>query len=604
MKILSSVLAIVCLLTVNQAEASHGISLYNVPPKYGSDFKHFDYVDPDVIKGGELNLSAINTFDSFNPYVVKGTPAAGLTPLYPSLLHATLSQRAYDEAFSDYGYVAESYEVDPDNLWIIFHLRKECTFHDGSPITADDVIYTFNRLIQQGSPLYKAYYHSVKDVIKIDANTVKFTFKDATSKEQVMIMGEMPVLSKTYFEKKGFDNTTLEPPLGSGPYKIDSFVAGQYVIYKRVQNWWGENLPVNKGRYNFDTIRFKYFKDMTVAFEAFKSHNYDFRQENSAKNWARSYDFKAFVDGDVKKLEVVNKVPSAAQVLTFNTRRGIFKDRAVRAALVYAYDFEWLNKNLFYNLYKRTVSYFDDSELASKGIPEGAELALLEPFKDKLPKALFEQPFTLPVFDKPGLIRQNLLKAEELLKSAGWVVRDQKCVNEKTGELFQFEILLHDPSMEKAIQGFIRNLKRLGIVARLRIIDAPQYIMRTQNYDYDMILSVLPQSITPGNEQRDFWTSESADLPGGRNYSGIKNPVIDALSEQVIDAKTREDLLVAVHALDRVLLWEYYGILLWHSSVDRYAYWQNIVIPTKIPEYNFDMYAASTASIPKAKQSN
>ncbi|MBX9697040.1 MAG: extracellular solute-binding protein, partial [Alphaproteobacteria bacterium] len=348
MKTISSLLAIAFLFVFNQAEASHGISLYNVPLKYGPDFKHFDYVNPDVVKGGALNLSAINTFDSFNPYVVKGTPAAGLTPLYPSLLHATLSQRAHDEAFSDYGYVAESYEVDPDNLWVIFHLRQNCTFHDGSAITADDVIYTFNMLLQKGSPLYKAYYHSVKDVIKIDANTVKFTFKDATSKEQVMIMGEMPVLSKAYFEKKGFENTVLEPPLGSGPYRIDSFVAGQYVIYKRVQNWWGENLPVNKGRYNFDTIRFKYFKDQTVAFEAFKSNDYDFRHEASAKNWAKSYDFKAFVDGDVKKLEVVNKTPSAAQVLTFNTRRAIFKDRDVRAALVYAYDFEWLNKNLFY----------------------------------------------------------------------------------------------------------------------------------------------------------------------------------------------------------------------------------------------------------------
>jgi len=593
-KVILGFLTVFCL--IHQLEASHGISLYNAPLKYTADFKNFDYVNPEAPKGGELKLSAINTFDSFNPFVVKGTPAAGLTPLYPSLLHATLSCRAHDEPFSDYGYVAESYEVDPQGLWITYTLRDNITFHDGSPITADDVIYTFKQLLEKGSPLYKAYYHSVKDVIKLDQKRVKFTFVDNTSKEQIMILGELPVLSKAYFEKKGFDNTSLEPPLGSGPYRIDGFESGQYVTYKRVQNWWGQNIPVNKGRYNFETIRFKYFKDLTVSFEAFKGHEYDFRHENSAKNWVRGYDFKAFLEGKVKKLEYKDKVPAAAQVLAFNTRRSIFSDLNVRKALTYAFDFEWLNKNLFYNIYERLPSYFSASDLESKGLISDAEKTILTPYKDELPSDIFEKPFELPTFKRQGDLRTNLIKAESLLRKAGWIVKDGVCINEKTGERFEFEILLADPSMEKAVQGFAQNLKKLGIKARLRVVDTPQYVQRTQNYDYDMIMVVLPQSISPGNEQRDFWSSASADQPGGRNYSGIKNKVIDELVELVIDAETRGELVDRVNALDRVLLWNYYTLPLWFSSYDRYAYWNNIMMPAILPSYIFDMYALYASS--------
>lgn len=593
-KIILSVLAVFCL--THQAEAVHGISLYNAPLKYGADFKNFDYVNPEAPKEGELKLSALNTFDSFNPFVVKGTAAAGLTPLYPSLLHATLSCRAHDEPFSDYGYIAESYEVDPEGLWVTYTLRENITFHDDSPITADDVVYSFKQLIDKGSPLYKAYYRSVKDVIKLDQRRVKFTFIDNTSKEQIMILGELPVLSKAYFEKRGFDSTTLLPPVGSGPYKIDVFEAGQYVIYKRVKNWWGENLPVNKGRYNFDTIRFKYFKDLTISFEAFKGHEYDFRHENSAKNWVRGYDSKAFLAGKIKKLEYQDKSPAAAQVLVFNTRRSIFGDRAVRKALTYAFDFEWLNKNLFYNIYERVLSYFGASDLAAKGLISDAEKAILLPYKDELPSGIFDQSFTLPTFNRQADLRANLIKAESLLRDAGWIVKNGVCVNAKTGERFEFEILLADPGMEKAVQGFVQNLKKLGIAARLRIVDTPQYVQRTQNYDYDMILMVLPQSLSPGNEQRDFWSSASADQPGGRNYAGIKNKVVDDIVEKVIDATTREELIDTVRALDRVLLWNYYTLPLWFSSYDRYAYWNNIMIPSILPPYVFDVYALYASS--------
>lgn len=577
------------------AEATHGISLYNTPLKYGPEFKHFDFVNPNAPKGGTLNLSAHNTFDSFNPFVVKGTPAAGLTPLYPSLLHATLSVRAPDEAFSDYGYIAEKYEVDPEGLWIIYHLRDHMTFHDGSDITADDVIYTFQQCLEKGSPLYKSYYHSVDTVTKLGKKKVKFTFKDATSKEQLLILGELPVLSKAYFEKVGFDNTSLTPPLGSGPYKIDSFEAGQFVVYKRVQNWWGEQLPVNKGRYNFDTIRFKYFKDLTVAFEAFKGHEYDFRVENSAKNWVKGYNFKAFTKGDLKKLEVTDKTPAAAQVLVYNTRKAMFKDRRVREALVYAFDFEWLNKNLFYDTYERLLSYFAKSDLASKDLISVAERSILEPYKEKMPNEIFTEAFSLPKFDQKESLRQHLKKAESLLKASGWVIKDQRLIHETTGKPFEFEILLQDPAMEKAVQGFVRNLKRLGIKARLRLVDMPQYVQRTQNYDYDMILTMLPQSISPGNEQRDYWSSLSADIPGGRNYAGIKNDVIDQLVEKVIDAHTREELVDTVRALDRVLLWHYYAIPLWYRPQSLYAYWSNIVIPPVIPDYILDIYAFYSA---------
>jgi microcin C transport system substrate-binding protein len=558
--------------TVSHALAMHG------DLKYGPDFKHFDYVNPNVPKGGEVRLADIGTFDSLNPFILKGSAAAGIGGLFD-----TLTARSDDEPFSQYGLIAESIEVPADRSWVAFTLRPEARFHDGSPITVEDVIFTFETLKAKGHPFYRAYYANVQKAEKVGERKVKFTFSPGDNRELPLIVGEMPVLSKAYFSTRDFEKTTLEPPVGSGPYKVESVDPGRSITYRRVKDYWAEKLPVNVGRNNFDLIRYDYYRDATVALEAFKSGEYDFRQENIAKNWANAYNSPAVTQGLIKKEEIAHEQPAGMQAFIFNTRQPFFQDPRVRQALAHAFDFEWANKNLFNGAYKRTTSYFANSELASSGLPSPEEIKILEPFRGKIPEEVFTQEYRPPTTDGSGNIRDNLRKAFALLKEAGWIIKDKRLVN--AGQPMAFEILLVDPSFERIALPFVRNLERLGVTARVRTVDTTQYENRVENFDFDLIVATLPQSLSPGNEQRDFWTSEKADVPGSRNLAGIKDPVVDKLVDLVIAAPDRQSLVHRTRALDRVLLWGHYVIPQWHINVFRVAYWDKFGRPEKTPKY-------------------
>ena len=558
---------------------AHGIALRN-KLKYGPDFKNFEYVNPNAPKGGEVKLSAIGTFDSLNPFILKGVTAAGI-----GLIFDTLTTSSSDEPFSEYGLLAKTIEVPADNSWVAYTLRSEARWHDGYPVTADDVIFTFNLLMKEGHPFYRSYYHDVVKVEKIGKNKVKFVFRKGNNPELPLIVGQLPVLSKRYYQKHKFNKTTLEPPMGSGPYIIVDVKPGRSITYKLVKNYWGRNLPVNRGRYNFGTIKYEYFRDPTVALEAFKSGYYDFRIENVAKTWATAYRGPAFEQGKIIKEELPNNNPVGMQAFVYNTRRDIFKDRKVREALAYAFDFEWTNRTLFYNAYKRTRSYFENSELASRGLPSPEELKLLNPYKNKLPKEVFTKEYIPPKTDGTGNIRPNLRKALKLLNEAGWILKEGKLLNSKTGRQFEFELLLVQPAFVRVALPFKKNLSRIGIKMNIRLVDSSQYVNRLNNFNFDMVVYTFRQSLSPGNEQRDFWSSASADTPGSSNLAGIKNPVVDALVEKVIAAPDRESLIAACRALDRVLLWGFYVIPQWHINVYRIAYWNKFARPKIKPKY-------------------
>jgi microcin C transport system substrate-binding protein len=563
----------------NAVKPAHAIAMHG-EPKYAKDFAHFDYVNPDAPKGGTFKRYATGTFDTFNPFVVKGVPAAGASSLFETLMTSS-----GDEAFTEYGLVAESIEVPEDRSWTAFNIRKNAKFHDGSSITADDVVFSFNTLLEKGSPIYRYYYGDVEKVEKLDTHYVKFIFKkDTTNRELPLILGQLPVLSKAYWQDKDFSATTLTPPVGSGPYKVESFEPGRFVVYKRDENYWGKDLAVNKGMHNFDRIRYDYYRDTTVALEAFKSGEYDMRVEAESKKWATAYDVPAVKEGKIIKGVFHHQLPSGMQGFVFNTRRDIFKDRQVREALSMALDFSWTNQNLFFGQYKRTNSYFDNSEMAAKGLPTGKELAVLEKYKDKLPAEVFEKEFKSPSTEPPSDIRKNLRKAMGILKTAGWVIKDQKLVNEKTGEPFKFELMINSasaPAWERVSLPFIKNLKKLGIDATLRVVDTNQYQNRLNEFDFDMIVHVWGQSLSPGNEQRNYWGSKSASSNGSGNYAGVNNEVVDALIENIISSKTREDLVVNTKALDRVLLWGHYVIPQWHLPYYRIAYWNKLGVIDK-----------------------
>src|SRR5271165_936649 len=479
--------------------ATHGLSLFG-DLKYPPDFQHFDYVNPQAPKGGTMRYSAIGTYDTLNPFVIKGVPAAGI-----SLIFDTLSASSQDEPGSEYGLVAKTIELAPDKLSVLYALRKEARFHDGTPMTPEDVIWTFEILRTKGAPSYRSYYGDVTKVEKEGERGVRFSFKSAENRELPQILGQMPVLSKTYWAGRDFEKTTLDPPLGSGPYKIETVDPGRSITYRRVADYWAADLPVMKGRYNVDTIRYDYYRDATIALEAFKAGQYDFRLENSSKDWATGYDCPALRDGLIKKEQIPNSLPSGMQGFGYNLRRPIFQDPRVREALAYAFDFEWSNKNLFYGAYQRTRSYFDNSELAATGVPQGQELQILEPFKGQIPDAVFTTEYDPPKYDGSGNIRDGLRKALKLLMDAGWTFKDQKLVNAKTGQPFEFEILLDSPQFERIALPFVDNLKRMGITARVRTVDTAQYEKRMETFDYDMAVVGFPESLSPGNEQREFW---------------------------------------------------------------------------------------------------
>jgi microcin C transport system substrate-binding protein len=586
MRILSGVVGgIVLSLAIVAAAASGkiGLSLFG-DLKYGPDFKNFSYVSPNAPKGGTMKFSAIGTYDTLNPYVVKGVPAAGIGQIFDSLTVAS-----EDEPSSEYGLVADSIDLAADKLSVLYTLRKEARFHDGSPMTPDDVVWTFDTLRTKGRPDFRAYYGDVTKVEQDGDRGVRFHFKSAENRELPQILGQMPVLSKKYWAERDFTKTTLDPPLGSGAYKIEALDPGRSITYRRVADYWGADLPVNRGRHNVDVIRYDYYRDGTIALEAFKAGQYDIRRENSSKSWATGYDSPALRQGLVKKEVIPNQLPSGMQGFGYNLRRPLFQDPLVRQALGYAFDFEWSNKNLFYGSYVRTRSYFDNSELAATGVPQGDELAILEEFRRKIPDAVFTKEYNPPEYDGSGNIRDGLREALSLLKSAGWVFKNEKLVNDKTGEPFQFEILLDDPQMERIVLPFAKNLERMGITARVRTVDVAQYEKRMETFDFDMAVMVFGQSLSPGNEQREFWGSQAADEPGSRNLLGIKSPTVDNLVEALIRSPDRASLVAHTRALDRVLQYGYYVIPNFHLAAFWVAYWDKYRRPEISPKYNIGL---------------
>ncbi|HRD50770.1 MAG TPA: extracellular solute-binding protein [Candidatus Contendobacter sp.] len=565
------------LTAIAMAAPTHGVALHG-QLKYGPEFSHFDYVNPNAPKGGEARFAAIGSFDTFNPFNIKGQAAAGIGQLFESLLTGSA-----DEPFSEYGLIAESVEVAEDRGSATFVLRPQAKFHDGNPITADDVLFSFETLKTKGSPSYRFYYTSIAKAEKLGERQVKFSFNPGENRELPLIIGQMPVLSKKYWQDRDFGATTLEIPVGSGPYRLERFEPGRFVIYQRDDHYWGKDLPVNRGRHNIDRLRYDYYRDVTVALEAFKAGSYDLRVENVAKQWATGYDFPALDKGLVKKETFPHQMPSGMQGFAYNLRRPLFQDAKVRQALAYAFDFEWSNRNLFFSQYTRTRSYFDNSELAARGLPSPEELAILEPLRQELPPEVFKAAYEPPTAGDDAQLRVNFQKALQLLQEAGWVFRDRKLVHAKTGEPFRFELLIAEPTWERIALPFARNLERLGIEMTVRSVDSAQYENRERTFDFDMIVNVWGQSLSPGNEQREFWSSAAATDPGSRNLSGLKNPAIDRLVDQVIAAPDRASLVTRVRALDRALQWNYLVIPHWHLPYVRIAFWDKFGYPPVTP---------------------
>ena len=550
----------------------HAIALHG-EPKYGPDFTHFDYVNPDAPKGGTVTLGATGSFDSLNGFISKGN-AAGVGQIYD-----TLTVASSDEPFTRYGLLAEAMRMPEDRSWIEFRLNPKARWHDGQPVTADDVVWTFNTLLEKGAPFYAFYYGSVDTVSKLDDRTVRFDFKPGENRELPLIIGEMAVLPKHYWATRDFSKTTLEPPLGSGAYAIEKVAEPRSIWFRRVEDYWGRDLPVNRGMDNFDHYRVEYYRDATVAVEAFKAGAFDYRLENSSVTWATGYDIPAVKDGRLIKQIVPNHRTQGMQGFVFNTRRAFFKDSRVRQALAYGFDFEWSNRNLFYGQYTHTRSYFDNSELAATGLPGPEELKILEPYRGRIPDAVFTQEYNPPTTEGDGRIRSNLRIADGLLKDAGWVIKDKQRVNAQTGEPLAFEILLVSPLFERIVLPYKKNLARLGVEVTVRLVESSQYVERLRTFDYDMVVYNFGQSLSPGNEQREMWGSAAADKPDGRNFAGIKDPVVDDLIELLIAAPTREDLVIRCRALDRVLQWGHYVVPNWHISGDRIVYWNKFGMP-------------------------
>ena len=551
--------------------SAHAIAMHG-EPKYAEGFAHFDYVNPAAPKGGSLRQGALGTFDSFNAWIPKGNAVS--TGSIESLLVSS-----EDEPLSLYGLVAERLEWPGDRSWVVFTLRDIARWHDGVPITADDVVWSFETLTTKGSPQYRFVYRGVSAVEKLDARRVRFTFSDASNRELPLLVGQMPILPKHYWESRDFDKTTLEPPLGSGPYRVGRFEPGRFVELERVEDYWGRELPVNVGHNNFDLLRTDYFRDDTAIRLALKSGDLDYRLENQAKAWALDYDVPAVKKGWLKKERVEHRQPTGMQAFVLNSRREVFNNPKVREALAYAFDYEWTNENLFFGEYTRTRSYFSNSDLASRGLPEGLELEILERYRGRVPPRVFTEEYDPPSTDGSGWPRDNLRSAFALLAEAGWEVVDNQLVHTESERPFTFQFLLVSPDFERVVLPMIRNLKRLGIDASARVVDSSQYINRLRSFDFDAFVFVWGQSETPGNEQRVFWSSAAAEQPDSRNFAGIRDPVVDELIEGMIAACTREELVAWTRALDRVLLWGFYVIPNWHLRSDRVLYWDKYARP-------------------------
>lgn len=554
---------------------SHAIAMHG-EAKYGPDFKHFDYVNPDAPKGGVLRAAAEGSFDSFNPFIPKGDSAN------PGV-YETLMTSSSDEPFTEYGLLAESIEYPVDRSWVVFHLRPEARWHDGEPVTADDVIFSFDILKKEGSPFYRFYYGSVEGAEKVDERTVKFSFGGNPNQELPLILGQLPILPKHWWEGRDFAATHLDPPLGSGPYRVGDFEPGRFFERVRVEDYWGADLPVNRGQDNFDRIRTDYYRDRIAIREAVKGGAVDIFAENQAKAWAVDWDVPAVRDGRLVKALIPRQVPQGMQAFALNTRRSKFKDPRVREAIALGFDFEWTNRNLFFGQYTRSYSYFSNSELAAVGKPEGEERAILECLAPYLPDGVMTPPPAPAATEGDGWPRANLREAFRLLEEAGWVVRDLKLVNKETGVQMKFEILLVSPAFERIVLPFKRNLERLGMDVSVRLVDQSQYINRVRQFDFDAILTGWGQSESPGNEQRDYWGSDAATRAGSRNYIGISNAAIDALIELLIEAPDRKSLIARTRALDRALLAGKWVVPNWHLAAQRLLYWNKFGLPEVTP---------------------
>jgi microcin C transport system substrate-binding protein len=563
----------------------HALSLFG-DIKYPADFKRFDYVNPDAPKGGVARMISIGTFDNFNVAVagVKGSiaPAA-------NLIYETLMARSQDEVATEYGLLAEAASHPDDFAWVIYRLRKEAHWHDGKPVTPEDVIFSIE-VLKKYSPTYASYYRHVEKVEKIGERDIKFTFDAPGNRELPTIIGELEVLPKHYWEgtdsegrKRDISATTLEKPLGSGPYRIKDFVAGRSIVLERVKDYWGANLPLRVGQENFDEMRFEFFRDNLVALEAFKADQADWIAENSAKQWATAYEFPAVAE----KRVVLEKFPindsGRMQAFALNVRREQFRDARLRRAFNYAFDFEEMNKQLFFGQYMRINSYFEGTELASSGLPQGQELEILETVRDKVPAEVFTTPYVNPVGGNPEAVRANLREGARLLKEAGFEVRERKLVD-AAGKPVTVEILVQDPSAERIALFYKPSLERIGVTASIRVVDDAQYQNRLRSFDFDMIIDQWGESLSPGNEQREYWGSQTADVAGSRNTIGIKNPAIDALIDRVIFAKNRSELVAATRALDRVLLWNFYVVPQFTYGFSRYARWDRFS-HAELPKY-------------------
>lgn len=556
------------------------LTLYGDPPKYAGDFTHFEYVNPRAPKGGELRLGALGSFDSLNGFILKGNAADGLGLIYDTLMTSSM-----DEANTKYPLIAQSVAIAPDRSHVTFRLNPAARWQDGKAITSADVVWTFDALRKHGHPSYRSYFKDVTRMRAPDARTVTFDLTNPKNRELPLILAELPVLPKHYWQAQGrdFTQTTLVAPLGSGPYKIETVDAPRRITLVRNKNYWAANLPVNRGKYNFDRIRYDYFRDPSVLLQAFFAGQLDVQMENVAKTWATAYDVAPVRDGRIIREEIPNQIPSGMQAFIFNLRRPQFQDSRVRRAISLAFDFEWSNRNAAFGAYQRTHSYFENSELAAHQLPKADELKLLEPFRAQLPPQVFTDIYAAPKSDGTGYNRENLRRARELLQDAGYALKDGRM--QKDGKDLSFELLLNQEAFERWALPFKRNLRRMGIDMTVRTVDSAQMQRRQDQFDYDMIVATFPQSLSPGNEQRDYWHSTRAAVQGSRNLMGIQSPVIDALVEAIIGANSRAELITATHALDRVLLWSHYVIPQWYLGKFRAAYWAHLGKPDITPPY-------------------
>lgn len=571
---------IICLVVLPTRVAALPAMGMGYDPKYPADFKHFGYVDPEAARGGKLVLSALGTFDSLNPFLLKGISADGLE----HLVFESLVEKSLDEPFSMYGLLADDFKLAEDGLSVVFHINPMARFSNGKPVLAEDVKFSFEILMSKAAhPQYRFYYGDIDSVTVLDRLTVRFNFK-RRNRELHMIIGDISIFSKDWFEGKDFESAGDILPISSGPYIVDKYERGKYIQYKRNPDYWAANLPVRSGMYNFDRVTYKYYKDSTIALEAFKAGEFDFFFENHSKRWARAHIGPRYESGEIVKTELAHSNNAGMQGFAFNLRREKFKDIRVRKALTLAYDFAWANKHLFYNQYVRCDSYFSNSELASSSLPTGKELKLLENYREQLSEDIFNKVWTPPVSGSKGALRSNLLRARDLLREAGWTVKDGVLKN-INGEEFTIDVLLVQKGFDRIFAPYARNLKKLGIEMSYRVVDSSLYKRRVDTFDFDMVVTSYPASMSPGNELASMFHSRSANTKGSRNLSGINDPVIDALVEEVINSEKREQLVIATRALDRVLLHGEYLVPNWYINRHRIAYWDVFESPDTLPLY-------------------